>query len=397
MAIKKIESNIDVLTAAKQRIRNIWKSAPKLYIAFSSGKDSLCLSNLVYTMIQEGEIDGSKLTVYFIDEEGLYKSMEQAALRWRKKFMSIGVKFLWYCLPFKQVCTLDSLSCAESWITWEPGKEDVWMRQPPPFAIVKSEYLKWAGQMNYQTFCAKAFADGITLIGLRVCESYTRMFTIARMDADAYNSRKFYPIYDWSDSDVWLYIRQNNLEFPEIYIRLYEAGVKKKDLRLSAFFGDKTTQGLRWVAETDPEFWARIERRMPNAYLVLLYWDSAMFARQTEKRSHMEETDTSDYKALCEDLLFRNTTKYRINHDTLKTLGTWRRLFIKSVGMATQKHYKKMYESIINGDPKQRDLRTLLNTIYTDYAEDVKHGRRNEPVSAAVDASVGRQKPAESE
>lgn len=179
---------------------------------------------------------------------------------------------------------------------------------------------------------------------------------------------------------MWLYIKENHLEFPEIYIKLYEAGVKRRDLRLSAFFGDKTTQGLRWVAETDPEFWEKIQKRMPNAYLVMLYWDSEMFARSTRKRKELEddsEKEKVDYKALCKDMLFVNPDKYRISHDTRATLGRWRRLYIKSDGMALPKHYKRMYEVIINGDPKGRDYRSLLTTIYADYAERVKHGKES--------------------
>lgn len=372
MAVVKIESNIDVLTAAKMRIRNIWNSAPKIYLAFSAGKDSLCVSNLVYELILSGEIDPKKLTVYFIDEEGLYKSMVDATMRWRRKFMSVGAEFRWYCLPFKQVCTLDSLSATESWITWEPGKEDVWMRTPPPFAIVKSEFLHYAGEMNYQTFCSRAFADGITLIGLRASESFTRIDSIAASD-NYRGTKKFYPIYDWNDSDVWLYIKERNLEFPDIYIRLYEAGVTRRNLRLSAFFGDKTTQGLRWVAETDPPFWDKIQKRMPNAYLVLLYWDSEMFARSSRKRRELEDNaPQKDYKELVKDMLFMNTDKYRIAHDTLKTLPRWRRLYVKSDGMALPKHYKRMYEVILNGDPKGRDYRSLQASIFGDYGERVK-------------------------
>lgn len=372
MAVVKIESNIDVLTAAKMRIRNIWDSAPKIYLAFSAGKDSLCVSNLVYEMILNGEIDPKKLTVYFIDEEGLYKSMVDATMRWRRNFMSVGAEFRWYCLPFKQVCTLDSLSATESWITWEPGKEDVWMRTPPPFAIVKSEFLHYAGEMNYQTFCSRAFADGITLIGLRASESFTRIDSIAA-SANYRGTKKFYPIYDWSDSDVWLYIKERDLEFPDIYIRLYEAGVTRRNLRLSAFFGDKTTQGLRWVAETDPPFWDKIQKRMPNAYLVLLYWDSEMFARSSRKRRELEDdAPQQDYKELVKDMLFMNTDKYRIAHDTLKTIPRWRRLYIKSDGMALPKHYKRMYEVILNGDPKGRDYRSLQASIFGDYGERVK-------------------------
>ena len=176
---------------------------------------------------------------------------------------------------------------------------------------------------------------------------------------------------------MWLYIKERGLEFPEIYMHLYEAGVSKRQLRLCAFFGDCTTQGLRWVAETDNALWQRIERREPNAYLVLLYWDSEMFRRSSRKRKELEEEqEEKDYKALCKDLLFLNTDKYTIANDTKARLDTWRSLFIKSFGIATNKHYKTMYEGILYGDPKMRVLRILWQEIYQDYNEGLKRGEQ---------------------
>lgn len=135
------------------------------------------------------------------------------------------------------------------------------------------------------------------------------------------------------------------------------------------FFGDMSTQGLRWIAETDPDLWERIERREPNAYLVLLYWDSEMFRRSTSKRRELEKDEaTKDYKALCADILFLNTDKYTIAKDTLRTLSSWRLLYRKTYGIATQKHYKTMYEGILYGDPKMRVYRILYSTIFNDYA-----------------------------
>ena len=158
-------------------------------------------------------------------------------------------------------------------------------------------------------------------------------------------------------------------------MRLYEAGVSKRQLRLCAFFGDCTTQGLRWIAETDNNLWQRIERREPNAYLVLLYWDSEMFRRSSRKRRELEEEqEEKDYKALCKDLLFLNTEKYTIAKDTKAKLDCWRSLFIKSYGIATQKHYKTMYEGILYGDPKMRVLRILWQEIYQNYNEGIKRG-----------------------
>jgi predicted phosphoadenosine phosphosulfate sulfurtransferase len=378
MPVKTLESTMNVLEAAKIRIKNAFANGCKIYLSFSSGKDSLCLANLTYELILAGEISPKQLTVIFVDEEGLYPSMVEAAERWRKKFITVGVPFLWLCLPVKQVSVIDHLSSSESWITWEPGKENVWIRQPPPYAITSHPVLHYPGEMNYQTFCKKAFDDGIQMIGLRTVESLTRLKAVANMKKDTISGGgSFYPIYDWKDSDVWLYIKERNLEFPEIYMRLYEAGVSKRNLRLCAFFGDCGTQGLRWIAETDNALWERIERREPNAYLVLLYWDSEMFRRTSNKRKKLEEAqEEKDYRALVTDILYLNTDKYTIAKDTKSKLDAWRNLYRKTYGIANNKHYKTMYEGILYGDPKCRVLRILWSTIYNDYANEAR-GKRN--------------------
>lgn len=80
---------MNVLQAAKIRIRNVFANGCKIYLSFSSGKDSLCMANLVYEMILSGELDPKQLTVTFIDEEGLYPSMVEAAHRWRRKILMV--------------------------------------------------------------------------------------------------------------------------------------------------------------------------------------------------------------------------------------------------------------------------------------------------------------------
>ena len=115
---------MNVLQAAKIRIRNVFANGCKIYLSFSSGKDSLCMANLVYEMILSGELDPKQLTVTFIDEEGLYPSMVDAARRWRRNFLSVGAKFLWFCLPFKQVCVIDLPFCVRNrGLTWGRAKK----------------------------------------------------------------------------------------------------------------------------------------------------------------------------------------------------------------------------------------------------------------------------------
>lgn len=160
-------------------------------------------------------------------------------------------------------------------------------------------------------------------------------------------------------------------------MRLYEAGVRKNALRLCAFFGDCGTQGLRWIAETDADLWDRIQKREPNAYLVLLYWDSEMFRRSTKKRRDLEAgTEKKDYKALCKDILFLHPEKYTIAKDTKAHLDMWRGMFIKTYGIAMDKHYKTMYEGLLYGDPKMRVLRILWTEIYNDHNMMIKEAQR---------------------
>lgn len=45
--IVKRESGMDVLTAAKKRIRNIFSNGVPVSVAFSGGKDSLCLAGII--------------------------------------------------------------------------------------------------------------------------------------------------------------------------------------------------------------------------------------------------------------------------------------------------------------------------------------------------------------
>lgn len=361
MAIKRVFGTQDVLEAARTRITNVFNNGVPVYMAFSCGKDSLCMSSIVYELILEGKINAKQLTVIFIDEEGLYQSMLEAAYRWRKKFLSVGSKFMWYCLPVKQVSTIDHLSASESWITWDPKAKDRWMREPPPFAVTSHPLVKYPGECNYQTFCERLTKNGIQIIGLRAAESLQRLQLIAGIRNEIHN---IYPIYDWTDNDVWFYIKERNLEFPEIYIRLYECGVTKPRLRLCCFFGDSSIAGLKWVAETEPELWEKIERRYPNAYLVLLYWDSEMFKRSTRKRRELEAGQDKDYKALVHDILFLHTENYTIPSETIAALPSWRRMVKDFDFYMDNNDYKEVYEKFMAGDPKKRSYRALYTNLY---------------------------------
>ena len=380
MAVKRVRSSISVVEAAENRIRNVFANGLPVYMSLSGGKDSICMANIVYQMIKKREVDPKQLTLLFIDEEAIYDCCIECMMDWRKKFLLAGAKeFRWYCLPLKQVSCFNKLTNSESWITWEPGKENVWIRKPPPFAITSDPFITGIGKENYQTFLPRVTKGGIMLTGVRAAESVQRLQYMSKMGLGkqgiSAKSNTIYPIYDWKDKDVWLYIRENKLDIPEAYLWMYQAGENRHSLRISNFFAADSLRGLKHVAETDPNLWSRIEKREPNAYMVMLYWDSEWYKRSSRQRRKMEEGQSKDYKELLRRMLFDEFDKHFTNPTTRAVAKSYKRCYQKTFSIARQRDYKKLYEALVAGDPKLRSLRAVYQDIYGAYAEYAKRFR----------------------
>ena len=301
MAVKRIQSDMDVVTAAKIRIRNAFRNGVPVYMSFSGGKDSLTLAQLTFSLIQGGEIDPSLLTVQFVDEEAIFPCIEKTVMDWRRRFMYAGAKFEWYCVEVKHFNCFNELSEDETFICWDKRKRDVWVRQPPPFAIMSHPMLK-PRKDNYQSFMPRVCMDGITMTGVRSAESIQRLQYMARLNLGGKGMtgrRQIFPIYDWTTNDVWLYLHNEGVEIPQIYIYLWQSGTNRNQLRVSQFFSIDTARTLVQMNEYYPDLMDRVIQREPNAYLAALYWDSEMFGRRSRTRRKAEgEEITKDYKAL---------------------------------------------------------------------------------------------------
>lgn len=305
MAVKRCESSIDVVKAAEIRIKNVFKNGLPVYMSFSGGKDSLCMAQLVCNLIQRGQINPAQLTVQFIDEEAIFPCIEKTVKEWRKKFLLLGAKFEWFCLEVKHYNCFNELSNDETFICWDSTKESVWVRQPPAFAIRNHPWLR-PRKDAYQDFLPRICQNGITITGIRTAESVQRLQNIAAMikaGKTMTNKHQVFPIYDWTNNDVWLFLLREKVEIPDIYLYLWQAGTRKGQLRVSQFFSVDTARSLVKMNEYYPDLMERVTRREPNAYLAALYWDSEMFGRSSSARKNNESgQDQKDYKAeLIED------------------------------------------------------------------------------------------------
>lgn len=373
MAIKRCQSNITVLQAAKTRIKNVFNNGLPVYMSFSGGKDSLCLSQLVMNLIQTGEINPAQLIVQFIDEEAIFPCMEAKVREWRKKFILVGATFEWYCLEVKHYNCFNELSNDETFICWDSLKKDVWVRTPPSFSI-RSHPLLRPRIDSYQDFLPRTCKSGIVITGVRVAESFQRLQYIAIVNKTGRNmtSKHYvYPIYDWKDKDVWLYLKEQKVDIPDIYLYLWQSGSNRKQLRVSQFFSVDTARSLVKMNEYYPNLMERIIKREPNAYLAALYWDSEMFGRSSKKRRELEKGVEKDYKHELLKL-FSNMDLYFNTPHKRKIAESYRGFFLKFSSIVNQKECKYIYEGLISGDPKSRTLRALYQRIYGRYVEEAK-------------------------
>lgn len=371
MAIIKKRLGINVLEAAEERIKNIFSSGLKIYLDVSGGKDSIVMMSLVYDLCNQGEIDPKQLDVVFIDEEVIYDDVIRVCKEWRKKFMMIGARYHWWCIEHRNNNCFNSLENNENFIPWDRYEEDKWHHKRPDFAEYESPYLVPRTE-NYQDFLRKYQKDGVCIIGVRASESHNRLQYLARINTQGGISNKniMYPIYDWKDSDIWKYIKDKNLDFPDVYLRMYEAGVSKNRLRVCNLFSIDTCASLVNMFEVYPDLWETVLRREPNAYLVRLYWDSEMFHRSTNKRKKLEgmdsEAEEKDYRKMFVDVI-NNPTKYFKNQHAIKLCKEYRALYIRHGDIITDDQCKKLYTAIIAGDTKGRTLRAMNSSIFGDY------------------------------
>lgn len=380
MVIRRIQLPQNVVTAARQRIINAFSNGVPMYFSISGGKDSIVLAHLIYQLAREGRIDKSLLTVSFIDEEAMFDDVIQIAADWRKRFLSIGVPFEWFCIEVRHFNCFNQLSNDETFVCWDRYKADVWCRKPPPFAKRGHPLLR-PREDSYQEFLTRIHRDGIQMAGLRVAESLMRA-QIFRNTYDNPENTLFQPIYDWKDTDVWHYIREHNLDFPMTYMHLYQIGVGRRGMRISQFFSVDTAKTLVQMNEFEPDLMERVSRREPNAYLAALYWDTEMFRSAGKQEKALEGTPADegkqpakvDYKTKVFERL-NDPASYTTPKNAENARGLRSLIIRRGQGM-NQKQWKMCYDILVGGDPKNRVRRALIISLAQNKTQEVRsHGQ----------------------
>ena len=182
--------DIDVLTAARQRVAWAFDTFTKIYVSFSGGKDSSVMLHLV---MDEALKRDRKVGVLIVDLEAQYKiTMDhvQSMLNLYKD----NIEPYWICLS---IALRNAVSQFEpKWTCWGDGVD--WVRKPPKIAITdRNKFPFYYYDMEFEEFVPKFgkwYGDGqltACFVGIRADESLNRYRTIASNKKSMYEDKGF--------------------------------------------------------------------------------------------------------------------------------------------------------------------------------------------------------------
>jgi hypothetical protein len=141
---------------------------------------------------------------------------------------------------------------------------------------------------------------------------------------------------------------------------MYQTGTNRRDMRISQFFSIDTSKILVRMGEFYPDLMKKITKREPNAYLAALYWDSELFRRSKPKKKTKEEQELNpDVNYKTKVIEFINNPDNLTSKVRISNVSSVRKLILKFGTDVHQKDFKRMYELLVAGDPKDRTLRAL--------------------------------------
>lgn len=242
---------------------------------------------MLHLVADEARRRNRRFAVLLIDLEAQYKFTIQHAEACRAMYQDCSDWF-WVCLP---IALRNAVSMYEpKWECWSPIAENMWVRKPTADAITDVNYWDWfhAG-MEFEEFVpefAAWYADGkrcACFVGIRCDESLNRFRTIASDSKVRLNGQQFttlvvdevynyYPIYDWSTADIWVFHAKNpNCPYNKLYDLMHKAGLTIHQMRICQPYGDDQRRGLWLYHLIEPESWGRVVARVQGANSGALY------------------------------------------------------------------------------------------------------------------------------
>jgi predicted phosphoadenosine phosphosulfate sulfurtransferase len=262
----KIYKKTNVFDESLNRIRFLFDEFENVVVAFSGGKDSTIVLNLALKVAAEK--NRLPLKVMFLDQEAEFQSVID--------YMHIvmedeRVDPMWFQIPFK---IFNATSNIKQWVTaWGEGEEH--MREFVSYSYKENKYKTDRFYELFDNIVNTEFKGIPTALlgGVRSEESPRRHVAMTQdvtykyitwgKQLDKKNDHyTFYPIYDWSYTDVWKAIHENNWEYTKVYDYQYMYGVPIRNMRVSNLHHETSINILFYLQDIEAETWNKLVKRM---------------------------------------------------------------------------------------------------------------------------------------
>ena len=333
-----------VWDAALDRIKFLYQEFPNVIVSFSGGKDSTVILELA--LIVAKELNRLPVKVVFLDQEAEYQTVIDYI---RERLKDPDIEPWWFQIPVK---LFNSTSSDTDWLyCWEEGKDDEWMRPKEPGAIKVNRYgtekfkqlferisfTEWGNQKTAWLAGVRCEESPAREVGLTTAATYQHI-TWGRRLCEKRQHFNFYPIYDWSYTDIWKAIHSNGWPYCRIYDEQYKYGVGIWNMRVSNLHHETGFAKLYYLQEIEKETWEKLCKRLPGISTVGSLKDDAymapkklpfMFKSWREYRDYLLEyicLDDSQKKKFI-DKFKRMDIKYNLFPDQDKMM----RICIKAI------------------------------------------------------------------
>lgn len=289
----------NVFDEALNRIRMLFDTHDDIIVSMSGGKDSTVVFNLALMVAREKS--RLPLKVFWLDQEAEW----QHTVDYMNEIFNMPeVEPYWFQIPFDFT---NSLSAQSNFLrVFDEACESKWVHKKSDISI-KENPTKFNRYHDLVKQLPTAITDknAAVLVGMRMSESPRRRMPITGTAGKWHgitwctkaigNTRKFWPIYDFTDDDVWTAIAKNHWKYNEVYDIMYRWGTPKKMMRVSALIHETAWHSLEMLQEFEPKTYNRFVARIPGTHTFNHAFDESGIVPRTLPFAFKDWKEYRDY------------------------------------------------------------------------------------------------------